>query len=255
MRNTFFLFILSVALCSAQHRQTHSAKAIHSASTNESDALNDLKFETREVSFTSRKLKKNLSATYVWCTSKGKFAQAFNDSARIRVLKTFEIDNLKLSIADAIKELKKADKKPLTPEERAELPDIADLYDITVDSISYRSNKIISLRTYYEAHYGGIHGIHSYSYINFKPDGTSYTNEELIKNPKKLNALIEKKLRAGADPETYPEKVYEPSIVFGFEGEYLVARYMPYEISSYAAGDIEVKIPIKDINNQIIDVQ
>ena len=80
MRNTFFLFILSVALCSAQHRQTHSAHPI--TSTNESDALNDLKFETREVSFTSRKLKKNLSATYVWCTSKGKFAQTFNDSAQ-----------------------------------------------------------------------------------------------------------------------------------------------------------------------------
>ena len=253
MRNTFFLFILSVALCSAQHRQTHSAKAIHSASTNESDALNDLKFETREVSFTSRKLKKNLSATYVWCTSKGKFAQAFNDSARIRVLKTFEIDNLKLSIADAIKELKKAEKRKLTAKERESLPDM-EIYLSSTDSISYRSNKIISLRTYYEAYYGGIHGIHSYSYINFKPDGTSYTNEELIKNPKKLNALIEKKLRAGADPETYPEKVYEPSIVFGFEGEYLVARYMPYEISSYAAGDIEVKIPIKDIN-LIIDVQ
>lgn len=254
MRNTFFLFILSVALCSAQHRQTHSAKAIHSASTNESDALNDLKFETREVSFTSRKLKKTFSSTYVWCTSKGKFAQAFNDSARIRVLKTFEIDNLKLSIADAIKELKKAEKRKLTAKERESLPDM-EIYLSSTDSISYRSNKIISLRTYYEAYYGGIHGIHSYSYINFKPDGTSYTNEELIKNPKKLNALIEKKLRAGADPETYPEKVYEPSIVFGFEGEYLVARYMPYEISSYAAGDIEVKIPIKDINNQIIDVQ
>ena len=204
MRNTFFLFILSVALCSAQHRQTHSAHPI--TSTNESDALNDLKFETREVSFTSRKLKKNLSATYVWCTSKGKFAQAFNDSARIRVLKTFEIDNLKLSIADAIKELKKADKKPLTPEERAELPDIADLYDITVDSISYRSNKIISLRTYYEAYYGGIHGIHSYSYINFKPDGTSYTNEELIKNPKKLNALIEKKIKSRSRPRDLPRE-------------------------------------------------
>ncbi len=255
MRNILFLFILSVALCSAQRRQTHSAKAIHPTSTNESPALNDLKFEIRKISFKSKKRRKSVSATYAWCTSKGKFAQAFNDSARVRILQTFEINNKNLKIEDILKELKKADKKPLTPEERAELPDIADLYDITVDSISYRSKKIISLRTYYEAHYGGIHGIHSYSYINFKPDGTSYTNEELIKNPKKLNALIEKKLRAGADPETYPEKVYEPSIVFGFEGEYSVARYMPYEISSYAAGDIEVKIPIKDINNLIIDVQ
>ena len=177
MRNTFFLFILSVALCSAQHRQTHSTKAIHSASTNESDALNDLKFETREVSFTSRKLKKNLSATYVWCTSKGKFAQAFNDSARIRVLKTFEIDNLKLSIADAIKELKKAEKRKLTAKERESLPDM-EIYLSSTDSISYRSNKIISLRTYYER----IFGMRAYDYTNFKPNGTSYTNKELIKN-------------------------------------------------------------------------
>ncbi|WP_120488199.1 PdaC/SigV domain-containing protein [Bergeyella cardium] len=205
MRNTFFLFILSVALCSARHRQTHSAKAIHPTSTNESPALNDLKFEIRKISFKSKKRRKSVSATYAWCTSKGKFAQAFNDSARIRVLKTFEIDNLKLSIADAIKELKKAEKRKLTAKERESLPDM-EIYLSSTDSISYRSNKIISLRTYYEAYYGGIHGIHSYSYINFKPDGTSYTNEELIKNPKKLNALIEKKIKSRSRPRDLPRE-------------------------------------------------
>ena len=175
MRNTFFLFILSVALCSAQHRQTHSAHPI--TSTNESDALNDLKFETREVSFTSRKLKKTFSSTYVWCTSKGKFAQAFNDSARVRILQTFEINNKNLKIEDILKELKKAEKRKLTAKERESLPDM-EIYLSSTDSISYRSNKIISLRTYYE----GIFGMRAYDYTNFKPNGTSYTNKELIKN-------------------------------------------------------------------------
>ena len=93
--------------------------------------------------------------------------------------------------------------------------------------------------------------------MNFKPNGTPYTLEELFSDNEKVVELAEKYFR-----ETYnitqEQGLKEEGFLFendiftlpkniGFSEKFLILIYNPYEIAPYSTGTLEVKIPLSEV--------
>lgn len=128
--------------------------------------------------------------------------------------------------------------------------------------IVYSTPKLITMAHHSYSYTGGAHGNYGTGFICL--DLTSNKKLELseILNTPGLNQLpklLEKKFRmqyklSEKDPLTEGglfENKIEPNENFYLTGKGIGFNYVPYEISSYAVGEISLYIPFTELNNYL----
>ena len=134
-------------------------------------------------------------------------------------------------------------------------------YDADVRvSKSYENEDWVSLRMTHYLFTGGAHGYGSTTFTNIDVStGLELPLEDLFTDIENFTALVESKFRAefeipanGSINATgfwfKNDQFYLPEAI-GFEGEYCLITYNRYEIASYAAGPINLEIPISEITS------
>ncbi len=140
-----------------------------------------------------------------------------------------------------------------------EFPDETIPHEANIDcNINFQSPNIISILIDSYIFTGGAHGYGSVTYINLNPKtGKRLTNKSLFKNMKAFESYAERVFRSKHkilenesinstgfffenDKFSLPENI-------GFTDSAIILYYNPYEISSYADGPIELKIPKEDV--------
>ncbi|WP_031426526.1 DUF3298 and DUF4163 domain-containing protein [Flavimarina sp. Hel_I_48] len=128
-------------------------------------------------------------------------------------------------------------------------------YEFTSNSsISLETESLLSIAIEMYSYWGGAHGYGSTTYVNFdKKDGKQLTMDNLIKDKQKFRELAERLFRKEEDiPETrninntgyfFENDTFSLPNNFGFEKDTLILIYNPYEVASYAEGQITIKIP------------
>jgi len=139
----------------------------------------------------------------------------------------------------------------------AEFPDSSSSqeYEFTSNSaVSFENENLLSLKMETYSYWGGAHGYSSTSYLNFdKETAEVLTTEKLIKDKGKFKKLAEQMFREqeeipidGNINETgffFENDTFSLPINIGFENDELILIYNPYEVASYAEGQIIIKIP------------
>lgn len=142
--------------------------------------------------------------------------------------------------------------------ESAEFPDMAAEYfaEITIsNTISTPDIFSVEMRQY--LYTGGAHGYGSVIFKNYDPQtGMAITNDMLFKDTEPFTVFAEKAFRKTheIDPTAslneagfwFEDDNFQLPETIGFTKEHLILHYNPYEIASYAAGPIEVEIPLED---------
>ncbi len=120
------------------------------------------------------------------------------------------------------------------------------------------SNGIISFVSEHYIYIGGAHGNTSYYPVTVDINSQSPHNlklDELFSDEKyidKLNSIIDEMVES--DPQKYSELWAKPHITeenqdrFYLTDDELVIYFPPYELSYYAKGFVEFKIPLKDLS-------
>ena len=141
----------------------------------------------------------------------------------------------------------------------AEFTEIQSKYfaEVSVDEL-YVSNELIcfQLRNYIFA--GGAHGFGSVSFLNIDPaTGNDLPSEKIITDKEAFSKLVEQRFRKEFDiPSEAPinstgfwfenDTFHLPETI-GFTNDTVILRYNQYEIASYAAGPIEIEIPLQQL--------
>jgi hypothetical protein len=132
-------------------------------------------------------------------------------------------------------------------------------YEFTNTSVvGFENKSLLSLKMETYSYWGGAHGYSSTSYLNFdKEIPELLTTEKLLKDEGKFKELAEKMFREqeeipmnGNINETgffFENDTFSLPINFGFEDDELLLIYNPYEVASYAEGQIIIKIPKADV--------
>lgn len=142
-----------------------------------------------------------------------------------------------------------------------EFPEFNIPWEASVEAkITYKSPDLISIEFELALFTGGAHGYTSKSYLNFDPKtGDQFLNKDLFNDEFKLYA--EQLFRQKNDiPEAQP--INSTGFVFeddsfqlpqniGFLKNKIVLIYNAYEVASYAEGDIQLEIPLKNVEEFI----
>lgn len=126
--------------------------------------------------------------------------------------------------------------------------------------ITYKSPDLISIEFELALFTGGAHGFSSVSYLNFDPNtGDQFLNKDLFNE--EFKSYAEKIFRKKNEiPEDEP--INSTGFIFendsfqlpqniGFLKNKIVLRYNAYEVASYAEGDFQLEIPLKDVEEFI----
>lgn len=145
----------------------------------------------------------------------------------------------------------------------AEFPNISAEYfaEITVLE-TFNTKKLLSLRCRNYIYTGGAHGYGAVTFKNFNPStGATLSYEDIFKDVAAFEALAEKlfkKQNGIPDGETsnasgfwFEDGIFYLPETFGISKESVTILYNQYEIASYAAGSIEVEIPIEEVNEML----
>ena len=129
-------------------------------------------------------------------------------------------------------------------------------------SVKLNSKSFLSLQMHYYSYTGGAHGNYGSTSLNINiPSGDILPLSDVIKPDQfdKLKLLIEEKIMEMYSAKTLTEAgLFDDSISVTGDQDYfitpssLVIQYDPYEIASYAQGEIEVELKfdkIKDLIN------
>lgn len=132
-------------------------------------------------------------------------------------------------------------------------------YEIKVVSkVSYQDANLLSIALDTYTYWGGAHGYGSKSYLNFDVQtGEQLDNEALIKEEGDFKTFVEKKFREqqnipadGSINDTgymFENESFSLAESMGFEDDDMVLVYNPYEVASYAEGQITVRVHIEDV--------
>ncbi len=141
----------------------------------------------------------------------------------------------------------------------AEFPDMAAEYFAQINvSENFTSEKLISIELKNYLYTGGAHGYGSTTFLNIDPKtGVEINSEALFKDISAFTKFAEKKFK---DANDIPQNDSVNSTGFWFENETftlpesigfaensLILFYNQYDIASYAAGPIELKIPLDNV--------
>lgn len=131
-------------------------------------------------------------------------------------------------------------------------------YEFTTNSsISLETENLLSIELQTYSYWGGAHGYADTKYLNFDLKSNRYLeNNTLIKDQDKFKALVEKQFRKQQNiaPEAsindggyfFEDDTFILPNTIGFDENYVILLYNPYEVAPYAEGQIIVEIPHKD---------
>jgi len=143
--------------------------------------------------------------------------------------------------------------------ENAEFPDMAAEYfvEVTVTE-SFNTADLLSLELRNYLYTGGAHGYGSVIFKNYDPQtGLEWKLQDLVKDEAEFFAMAEQKFRKEHDIRAnkpinstgfwFENDQFSLPETIGFTKKNLILHYNQYEIASYAAGPIEVEIPLKEV--------
>lgn len=127
----------------------------------------------------------------------------------------------------------------------------------TKSSTSFRDKNLLSIKLETYSYWGGAHGYSDTKYLNFDiKSAEQLTQDKLFKDKEKFKSLAEQKFRKQQNiaPEA---NINEPGYFFendtfslpntiGFDQEYVILIYNPYEVAPYAEGQIILEIPLEE---------
>lgn len=143
--------------------------------------------------------------------------------------------------------------------DKKEFPDMAAHYKASIESKKTHDTKnLLSLRMFTHLYTGGAHGYSSVSYLNFDPHtGQAIAVEQMLLDTEAFILFVEKKFREAYDiPKNssinstrfmFEGDVFILPSSMGFDQDYMLFTYNPYEIAPYSEGLIELKIPIHEV--------
>ncbi len=194
-----------------------------------------------------------VSINYMFCESPKAFAKIFNDSIQRQLVKM-------LTAKDTLMDIEEAGKLFLTQyrSDKQQFEGISPYQIEVVDTIIYQSDVLISLQRFGYEYLGGAHPVGWTTFMNFKPTGAFYSQEELFTDKEKVLALAEKHFRETFNLSKNQEFsdggfIFENDIFslpknIGFDKDNLILLYNPYEIAPYSTGILEVKIPLSEVS-------
>lgn len=200
-----------------------------------------------------------VSLNYLISKAPEPFATKFNETIRKRLLTLLEIggdnsfvehSNIEKAIQTYFYEYQQL--KKIFPEMPA--------YEINVvDSISFQNDTLVSLMSNVYTYSGGAHGYQSVTFLNFKPSGVCYRNDELFSDMDSITHIAEQYFRKKEHIEGllsengywFEQDQFALSKNIGFEKDSLILYYNPYEITSYSEGAKIIKIPLDRIQKWI----
>lgn len=143
----------------------------------------------------------------------------------------------------------------------AEFPGLSAEYfaEITVLQ-TYNTKELLSVSCRNYLYTGGAHGYGSVTYKNFNPkNGALLYYEDVFEDVSAFEAIAEKLFRKEhsiPEGETinatgfwFEDDVFYLPETFGISKEFVTLQYNQYDIASYAAGPIEVEIPISEVSD------
>ncbi len=125
-------------------------------------------------------------------------------------------------------------------------------------------NDLLTFRITHEGYLGGAHGYFSRSFVNYDLRKQAVeTADSLFANKVAIRSLIIKQLTADNKLQS-PRQLEENAIVFSvadiqvpanfyFEDDNVVFYYNPYEIGSWAQGEVNVKVPFSALRQYLTD--
>ena len=143
----------------------------------------------------------------------------------------------------------------------ADFPDMAAEYFAEIDvSESYQSEEVISLELRQYLFTGGAHGFGSTTFLNINPEtGNTIPLDTLLSNIDDFTSFCENKFREKhqISPDAsinstgfwFEDDIFYIPDTVGFINESLILIYNSYEIASYAAGPVELEIPVVEIGH------
>jgi len=145
----------------------------------------------------------------------------------------------------------------------AEFPDMELEYFVEINiRETYNSPQLLSLEMHQYLFTGGAHGYGATFFENFDAQsGEPLIQDALFRDKTAFLKLAEKEFRKAFEiPENESinatgfwfenDRFYLPESI-GFSGSNLVMIYNQYDIASYAAGPIELEIPLKDVESYL----
>ncbi len=141
----------------------------------------------------------------------------------------------------------------------AEFPDMQLEYfaDINVNE-TFRSPNLLSLEMHQYLFTGGAHGYGATQFINFDTQtGLKLSTDEIFNNPEVFKVFVEEKFKTAFEiPQSdninatgfwFDDNTFYLPETIGFTESDLILIYNQYEIASYAAGSIELEIPLREV--------
>lgn len=137
-----------------------------------------------------------------------------------------------------------------------------DLYKKLSIDLTYKLNELFVLSLNHETYTGGAHGIYSTDFYVFNLNKNKLLESSDIFDVNKLNrigyeyflqdrGLTKKNEEMIVEEYWFEDHIFQLNNNFSIDSEFVTFVFNPYEISSYAEGQIFVKIPIKKLENAI----
>ncbi len=146
---------------------------------------------------------------------------------------------------------------------RSDFPDAIPGYEVSSkSSLSYESEHLLCIGFENYTYWGGAHGYGSTTFLNFdKETGTHLKNEELFKTNSGFEKLAEERFRKQYHIDA-EKNLSETGYFFtdnkfvlpeniGFKDNQLILLYNPYEVASYAEGQLILKFDLEDVKEYL----
>lgn len=204
----------------------------------------------------------SLFLNYLECKKPVHFADNYNKTVRSRIT-NFILSNQESGVViDSLLTVEQAINVFMDEynDLHEHFPEIPPYELILSDSISFQNKKMLSIASKSYSFLGGAHGFGSTDYLNFDlSNGQLIANDSLFTDIEQFMKIAESEFRTQQNITQEnllnesgfwfeDDKFHLPQSV-GFEGNDLILNYNPYEIASYAAGAIIIRIPIEKVQN------
>ena len=123
--------------------------------------------------------------------------------------------------------------------------------------VAYNQNNLLTIGYLSYSYYGGAHGMYATSYVSYDLKNKKRLQLSDVFKPgyeEKMPVFLERALRRQFDLQSeqpLSEVLFDDNIGltenFGLTGKGIYFNYVPYEIASYAAGEIKLYVPFAEI--------
>ncbi|MAW95829.1 MULTISPECIES: DUF3298 and DUF4163 domain-containing protein [unclassified Leeuwenhoekiella] len=146
---------------------------------------------------------------------------------------------------------------------RNDFPEAIPEYEVSsTSSISFDNGKLLCLAFDDYTYYGGAHGYGSTHFINFDENTKEVlTTETLFKDLEGFKILAEKRFRSqyqlapkedlGETGYFFTEDNFDLPQNIGFKNDQLILLYNPYEIASYAEGQLILRFDLAEVKDYL----